>query len=117
MGGAEGTSANGLRTASEIAAHLLGSCRSLEQYEAYMFGSTLNGVGEDIDILVVGPGGEALSQLKSELLSAGELLPLHILCMEPSEERYTEFVARERCVPLQELAATYMMEVPGHAKA
>lgn len=64
-----------------------------------MFGSALRGIGEDIDILVVGPGGEALLQLKRELQAAGEFLPLHILYMLPSEERRTDFVAREKCVP------------------
>lgn len=104
MGRAEGTSANGLMTAGEIAAHLLGCCSSLEQFESYMFGSTLGGIGEDVDILVVGPAGEALSQLKRELWEAGEFLPLHILYMQPSEERHTEFVARQKCVPLTTLA-------------
>jgi hypothetical protein len=69
-----------------------------------MFGSTLSGIGQDIDILVVGPGGEALCQHKEELQLAGENLPLHILYMQPSEVRHTEFVAREKCVPLAQLA-------------
>ena len=90
-------------TAGEIAAHLLGRCGSLDQFDAYMFGSTLRGIGEDIDILVVGPGGEALSRLKRELRAAGEFLPLHILYMQPSEQRHTDFVARENCVPLAQL--------------
>ena len=38
MGRAEGASENGLKTASEIAAHILGNCASLEQFEVYMFG-------------------------------------------------------------------------------
>ena len=58
MGRTEGTSENGLMTAGEIADYILGSCRSLRQFEVYMFGSTLNGIGEDIDILVVGSSGE-----------------------------------------------------------
>ncbi|WP_158743801.1 nucleotidyltransferase domain-containing protein [Acidisphaera sp. L21] len=87
-------------TAGEIAAHLLGSCRSLKQFDAYMFGSTLRGIGEDVDILVVGSSGDALSQLKQELQAAGEFLPLHILYMLPSEERRTNFVTREKCVQL-----------------
>jgi predicted nucleotidyltransferase len=91
-------------TASEIASHLLGNCDSLEQFEVYMFGSTLRGIGEDIDILVVGPAGATLSKLKQELRAASEFLPLHILYMQPSEERRTEFVAREQCVHLKKLA-------------
>jgi len=106
MGRAEGTSENGLMNAGEIAAYLLNCCGSLEQFNAYMFGSTLGGIGEDIDILVVGPSGDAVSQLKRELRAAGELLPLHILYMQPSEERHTDFVARQKCVPLMKLAAS-----------
>jgi len=88
-------------TASEVAAHLISNCRSLDQFDAYMFGSALRAIGEDVDILIVGPGGDALSPLKRELQAAGEFLPLHILYMLPSEERRTDFVARERCVPLE----------------
>ena len=93
-------------TAGEIAAHLLECCGSLASFDAYMFGSTLNGVGEDIDILVIGPGGETLSQLKAEMRSAGEHLPLHILCMQPSEAHQTAFVVKERCMPLVDLAGS-----------
>ncbi|AXB76589.1 hypothetical protein TQ38_008815 [Novosphingobium sp. P6W] len=50
--------------------------------------------------MVVGPGGDPLSQLKRELQAAGEFLPLHILYMLPSGGRHTDFVAREKCVPL-----------------
>lgn len=91
-------------SASEVAAYLLTSCPSLEHFKAYMFGSALSGVGADIDILIVGPGGTLLSQVKSELHSAGEALPLHLLCMSPSEALHTQFVAREKCVPLSQLA-------------
>ncbi|MFT4276990.1 MAG: hypothetical protein QM576_11580 [Rhodopseudomonas sp.] len=91
-------------TASEIASHLLGNCGSLEQFEVYMFGSSLHGIGEDIDILVVGPSGDALSKLKRELQAASEFLPLHILYMQPSEEQRTDFVTRQHCVPLKRLA-------------
>lgn len=90
--------------AGAIAAHLLTCCGSLANFDAYMFGSTLNGVGEDIDILVIGPGGGTLSNLKAEMRSAGEQLPLHILCMLPSEADESEFVLKERCVPLVHLA-------------
>jgi len=93
-------------TAGEIAAHLLASCGSLEQFDAYMFGSTLRGIGQDVDILVVGPRGGALFQLKRELRVAGEFLPLHILYMLPSEERRTNFIRTENCVPLGRVAAT-----------
>ncbi|GGC92634.1 nucleotidyltransferase domain-containing protein [Chelatococcus reniformis] len=93
-------------TAGEIAAHLLGCCGSLEQFDAYMFGSALRGIGADVDILVVGPSGDTLSQLKRELRAAGEFLPLHILYMQPSEERHTEFVTRQKCVALTTLSAS-----------
>ena len=93
-----------MMSASEVAVHLLTSCPSLEHFEAYMFGSAVAGVGADIDILLVGPGGSLLSQVKSELRSAGEALPLHLLCMSSSEALQTQFVAREKCVPLFQLA-------------
>lgn len=91
-------------SASEVAVHLLTSCPSLKHFKAYMFGSALTGVGADIDILIVGPGGTLLSQVKSEFRSAGEALPLHLLCMLPSEALHTQFVAREKCVLLSQLA-------------
>lgn len=100
----EGLHEESLMTANEIAAHLLRSCGSLVHFDSYMFGSTLGGVGEDIDILVIGPGGEALSQLKQEMRLAGENLPLHVLYMQPSEARHTEFVVKEKCVSLAKLA-------------
>ena len=95
-----------MMSASEVASHLLASCPSLEHFEAYMFGSAVTGVGADIDILVVGPDGSLLSQLKNELRSAGEALPLHVLCMLPSEALHSQFVAKENCVPLSYLALT-----------
>lgn len=103
MGRTEGAPENGVMTAGEIAAFLSGRCRSLRKFDVYIFGSTLNGIGEDIDILVVGPGGDSLRQLKKEFLAAEERLPLHILYMQPSEARYTDFVKREGCIPLAQL--------------
>ena len=93
-----------MMSASEVAVHLVTVCPSLEHFEAYMFGSTIAGIGADIDILIVGPDGSLLCQVKSELCSAGEALPLHVLCMLPSEALHTQFVAREKCVPLCQLA-------------
>lgn len=95
-------------TASEISVHLLGACASPEHFDAYMFGSTLHGFGQDIDILVIGPGGGLLAQIKKEMQCAGQSLPLHILYMQPSEECHSQFVARESafrssnllCLPL-----------------
>lgn len=92
-------------TACEVAAHLMASCKLLKYFEAYMFGSTLHGIGQDIDILVVGPDGEILLKLKEEMRFAGENLPLHILYMLPTEERFTNFIAAEKCVPLAQLAS------------
>lgn len=104
MGRAEGLHEKRLMTASEIACHLLECCEYLVHFESYMFGSTLSGIGQDIDILVVGPGGGALYQLKKEMKLAGVDLPLHILYMQPSEVRHTNFVVKEKCVPLVKLA-------------
>jgi predicted nucleotidyltransferase len=98
-------------TADEVAAHLLGHCSSLEQFDAYIFGSALRGTGEDIDILIVGPGGEALSRLKRELRAAGEFLPLHILYTQPSEQRHTNFVAQENCILLAQYHLSELIDV------
>jgi hypothetical protein len=106
MGRAEKSFEDSLMTAGEIAAHLIGCCGSLARFDVYMFGSTLEGIGEDIDILVVGPGGVALAQIKQEMRLAAENLPLHILYMQPSEVHHTEFIARENCVPLAQLASS-----------
>lgn len=100
----ERASGSVMMSANEVATHLLTTCPSLEHFEAFMFGSTVTGVGVDIDILIVGPGGSLLSEVKRELRSAGEALPLHVLCMLPSEALHTQFVAREKCVPLSHLA-------------
>ncbi|MBB2685243.1 UNVERIFIED_ORG: hypothetical protein GGD47_002831 [Rhizobium etli] len=89
---------------AEVAGHLLSSCPALVDYQAYMFGSSLHGIGEDFDILIVGPGGEALARLKSQIAQAGSELPLHVLYMLPSEGEETGFVAKEGCVPLSDLA-------------
>lgn len=91
--------------AGEVAAHLLGCCGALAHFEAYMFGSSLRGIGQDIDILIVGPSGGALSRLKEEMALAEEELPLHILYMQPSEAQRTNFVARQKCISLAQLVA------------
>lgn len=91
-------------TAREVAKHLLTSCESLRAYESYMFGSSLLGLGSDYDILIVGPSGELLSKLKSELSFAGKELPLDVLYMLPGEAAETGFVRREECVTLAQLA-------------
>lgn len=93
-----------MMSASEVAVHLLKSCPSLEHFEAYMFGSSIVGIGADFDILIVGPRGSLLSKVKIELRHAAEALPLHVVCMLPSEALHTQFVAREKCVPLSQLA-------------
>ncbi|HBS0709869.1 TPA: hypothetical protein MAA59_002661 [Klebsiella pneumoniae] len=68
-----------------------------------MFGSSLFGVGTDYDILVIGPAGEALIQLKAELKIAGAELPLDILYMLPKEAQETDFVVKQKCVSLSHL--------------
>ncbi|UIK14467.1 nucleotidyltransferase domain-containing protein (plasmid) [Rhizobium leguminosarum] len=90
--------------ASGVASFILSSCPSLSEFEPYMFGSSLHGVGEDIDILVVGPSGEPLARLKKEMMKAAEELPLHVLYMLPSEAVETGFVAEEGCAALSKLA-------------
>ena len=70
-----------------------------------MFGSTLHGIGHDIDILIVGSSGKLLSVLKHEMRVAGDKLPLDVLYMLPSEEAETDFINKEKCVKLLDLAS------------
>lgn len=91
-------------TAQEVARHLLKSCKSLRDFESFMFGSSLLGIGSDFDILIVGPSGEPLSRLKSELRLAGKELPLDVLYMLPAEAEETGFIMSEGCITLLQLA-------------
>lgn len=93
-----------LMTACEVARYLLRCCGSLREFESYMFGSSLFGVGCDFDILIVGPSGEPLSRLKTELRVAANELPLDVLYMLPTEAEATDFVARQGCMALALLA-------------
>lgn len=106
MGRAKINNDKGLMTANEVAEHLIRSCSSFIQFKPYMFGSYLHGIGGDIDILVVGPTGERLLRLKNEIAIAGAELPLDVLYMDCSEEIETDFVRKQNCVPLLELAAS-----------
>ncbi|OSN64407.1 hypothetical protein BV349_03821 [Pseudomonas syringae pv. actinidiae] len=106
MGRCEANPAEGLMTAVDVARHLLKACPSLRLFEPFMFGSSLRGVVSDFDILVVGPSGEPLAQLKQELKLAGAELPLDVLYLLPEEAEYTQFVTREGCIPLSRLASS-----------
>lgn len=79
------------------------SCPALSEFDAYMFGSSLAGVGSDFDILIVGPSGVALSQLKSEISAAGSMLPLDVLYMLPEEAEETKFITEQHCISLEQL--------------
>lgn len=103
MGPIKETDAKGLMTAPEVVKHLLKSCNTLSNYEPFMFGSSLLGFGSDFDILIIGPSGELLSQLKEELRIAGGELPLDILYMLPEEAEETYFISKEGCIPFSEL--------------
>ncbi|WP_164519242.1 nucleotidyltransferase domain-containing protein [Pseudoalteromonas rubra] len=89
--------------ASKVATHILMTCPALSEFHAYMFGSSLAGVGSDFDILIIGPSGVALSQLKSEISVAGSMLPLDVLYMLPEEAEETNFVAKQNCIPFEQL--------------
>lgn len=104
MGRFESANPKPLMNASEVARYLLESCQSLKFYESFMFGSSLFGVGSDFDILIVGQSLETLSELKAELRIAGEELPLDVLYMLPAEAIETEFINREGCISLEQLA-------------
>lgn len=64
MGRIEGSPEQGLISAGRVAIHLLERCVSLEHFTAYMFGSTLHGIGEDIDILNCRSGGRLAGATK-----------------------------------------------------
>ncbi len=100
----EELSAFSVMNANEVAVYLLQECPSLKHFYSYMFGSTLYGVGSDIDILIVGQLGKLLSILKRELGIAGRELPLDILYMNTSEAIETDFVNKEKCIELSVLA-------------
>jgi hypothetical protein len=102
-----------LMTACEIANYLLERCETLGEFESFMFGSSLLGVGNDIDILIVGPSGEPLSRLKMEFQVVASELPLDVLYMLPAEAEITEFVVREGCIPLAQLATPPKMSAQG----
>jgi hypothetical protein len=91
-------------TAREVARYLLKSCESLREFESFMFGSSLFGVGSDFDILIVGPPDVPLSRLKAELRLAGKELPLDVLYMLPAEAEETGFITSEGCITLAQLA-------------
>ncbi len=92
-----------LMSVNDVARHLLKTCQTLKFYECFMFGSSLFGVGTDYDILIIGPAGETLIQLKAELRLAGAELPLDILYMLPQEAEETDFVVKQKCVSLTHL--------------
>ena len=112
MGRASRDAVSPLMTASEVAGYLLRSCGSLKEFHSFMFGSSLYGVGNDLDILIVGPSGEPLSRLKAELRVAANDLPLDVLYMLPEEAAATDFVERQGCIALS-LLATYPVQTPG----
>jgi hypothetical protein len=104
MGRVETYDYSPIMSASDVARYLLDTCQTLSFFESFMFGSSLLGVGSDYDILIVGPSGELLLQVKAELKLAGAELPLDILCMLPIEASETCFVANQKCISLQKLA-------------
>ncbi|WP_366524686.1 nucleotidyltransferase domain-containing protein [Paenalcaligenes sp.] len=104
MGRVKDAVAEPVITACEVARYILRSCESLREFESYMFGSSLSGVGSDFDILIIGPAGEPLSRLKAELRFAGKELPLDVLYMLPTEADETRFVTSAGCISLSQLA-------------
>lgn len=89
--------------APEVAKHILMFCPTLSEFHAYMFGSSLTGVGSDFDILIIGPSGNTLSQLKLEIRAAGSTLPLDVLYMLPEEAEETNFIERQKCISFETL--------------
>jgi len=103
-----------LMTAYEVARYLIRCCESLQEFESYMFGSSLFGVGSDFDILIIGLPGECLSRLKAELRLAAHELPLDVLYMLPEEAKATKFVASQGCIALAHLADSTFPDANSH---
>ena len=89
--------------ASEVAKHIFTTCPTLTNFQAYMFGSSLYTIGSDFDILIIGPSGDILSQLKEEIRAAGSELPLDVLYMLPEEAEETNFISKQKCISLKKL--------------
>lgn len=70
-----------------------------------MFGSSLRGLGEDYDILIIGSDRKRLFELKKEISVLKKQLPLDVLYMTPHEAKETDFVQLQGCVTLQCLLA------------
>lgn len=104
MGQFQGLYESSVMTAADVAAHLLNKCSSLSNFRSYMFGSYLDSVGVDIDILIVGERGQKLVKLKCEIKRAGAELPLHILYMNKQEAAETAFISKHNCLTLHQLA-------------
>lgn len=105
MGRTARNSSESAMTVYQVAQHIVACCESLHDFQVYMFGSSLRGTGTDFDILIIGPAGESLLQLKEEVRLAEQELPLDVLYMLPQEAEETQFVVREGCVPLSRLAS------------
>lgn len=91
-------------SAREVAKHLIESCSSLKEFDSYMFGSSIRGVGNDFDILIIASSITSIKILKTEIAIAGKELPLDVLYMLPAEALETEFIKRQGCVSLAQLA-------------
>lgn len=105
MGRFQGLHEEPLMSAAEVASYLIETCVSLAAFKAYMFGSYVNSLGTDVDILVVGEASAKMTALKQEIVKAGERLPLHVLYMNPREVQETDFLDQQKCVPLIQIAA------------
>lgn len=112
MGRFQGLHESSVMSATQVAAHLLNTCSSLAAFKSYMFGSYVGSVGVDIDILIIGESDQTLSKLKHELAKAGAQLPLHILYMNPQEAHETDFVSRQNCISLVQLATGLSTSMP-----
>lgn len=104
MGRSEIPALKSTMSAREVAKHLVESCASLTEFDSYMFGSSIRGFGNDFDILIIIFSTTSIEKLKSEIAIAGAELPLDVLYMLPEEECETEFIERQGCVSLTQLA-------------
>jgi len=71
----------------------------------YLFGSVLGDQEaiSDIDILVVYDSEEGLVEVSSSLMTLALFAPLDIIIMSADEERFLNFVERQRAKPVREV--------------
>lgn len=74
----------------------------------YLFGSLLKGhpTISDVDVLVVYDSEDGVSEVKAHLSTLGLFVPIDVLFMSFSEERYLNFVEEQGAVLMEQVFRT-----------